>query len=82
LANAMITISFLIIAIVYLIISVIKAKTKNLDDNSNSKDAALKRKYLFPWQTLDETKFGLVINSNKRKLCWMFIGGALEYFGT
>lgn len=78
----MITLSFLLTGLVYFIISVIKAKTKKIDDTSNSKDAVLKRKYLFPWQTLEETRFGLVINTNKRIFVWVFVGGALEYLGA
>lgn len=82
LANAMITISFLLTGLIYFIISAIKAKTRKIDDNGSPKDAALKRKYLFPWQTLEETRFGLVINTNKRMFVWVFIGGALEYLGA
>jgi hypothetical protein len=82
LANAMITMSFLFSGLVYFIISAISAKTKKIDDTGNLKDAALKRKYLFPWQTLEETRFGLVICTNKRILLWIFIGGVLEYLGA
>jgi drug/metabolite transporter (DMT)-like permease len=78
----MITISFLLTGLIYFIISAIKAKTRKIEDNGNPKDAALKRKYLFPWQTLEETRFGLVINTNKRVIAWVFIGGALQYLGA
>lgn len=78
----MITLSFLFTGLVYFIISAIKAKTRKIDNNGSSKDTALKRKYLFPWQTLEETRFGLVINTKKRIFAWVFIGGALEYLGA
>lgn len=68
-ANSMITISFLIIALIHFLIQFIKQKAKG-------------EKYHLPWQTKAHTEFGEVVLTDKAILFYIFIGGGLEFVGA
>lgn len=68
-ANSIITLSFLVIALLQFVISAIRKKAKG-------------EKYLFPWQTKGDTYYGEVVMTDKGLLFYIFIGGLLEFLGA
>ena len=70
LANAIMTLAFLFAAVLHFLFSAIKKRANG-------------EKYLFPWQTKENTEhYGEIVMTDKSLLLWIIIGGVLEYLGA